>query len=44
MNWNEIINNQTDYFNSYQTKDIGFRIEQLKKLKSIIKNNESLLY
>ena len=44
MEYTEIIKKQTDYFNSNQTKDIGFRIEQLKKLKSVIKNNESTLY
>jgi len=44
MNYKEIIKNQTDYFNSNQTKDIDFRIEQLKKLKSVIKSQESALY
>ena len=44
MNYNEIIKKQTDYFNSNQTKNIGFRIEQLKKLKFVIKNYELALY
>src|ERR1035437_9004287 len=43
MPYQEIIKKQTDFFNSNQTKDIGFRIEQLKKLKSLIKNQESVL-
>lgn len=44
MNYKEIIKNQTDYFNSNQTKGIDFRIEQLKKLKYVINSNESALY
>jgi len=44
MNNNETIKKQTEYFNSNQTKDIGFRITQLKKLRFIIKQNESALY
>jgi aldehyde dehydrogenase (NAD+) len=44
MEYTKIIKKQTDYFNSNQTKDINCRIEQLKKLKSVIKNNESILY
>ena len=44
MNYQEIIKKQTDYFNSNQTKDIGFRIEQLKKLKLVIKSREKVLY
>ena len=44
MNYEEIIKKQRDYFNSNQTKDISFRIEQLKKLKYHIRNQESVLY
>lgn len=34
------LENQTKYFNSQKTKDIGFRINQLKILKNTILNNE----
>jgi aldehyde dehydrogenase (NAD+) len=44
MSFSEIIKKQTEYFNSNYTKDVNFRILQLKKLKSIIKANESILY
>jgi len=44
MNYQEIIQKQRDYFNTHQTKDVTFRIEQLKKLKAVIKSQESALY
>ncbi len=44
MNYEEILKNQRNYFNSNQTKAIEFRIEQLKKLKKLIKNRESVFY
>ncbi len=44
MEINEIIARQNDFFNSNQTKRLDFRIEQLKKIKSILKENEDLLY
>jgi len=44
MNFKEIYANQHVFFNSNQTKDISFRINQLKKFKSVIKSNEDLLY
>ena len=37
---NRLLANQKDYFNSGETKNITFRIKQLKKLKNIIKINE----
>ncbi|CAM3937644.1 MULTISPECIES: aldehyde dehydrogenase [Flavobacterium] len=37
------VSNQQVFFSNNKTKDINFRIEQLKKLKSIIQENESLL-
>ncbi|MEP6646007.1 MAG: aldehyde dehydrogenase [Saprospiraceae bacterium] len=40
----EIILKQKDFFLSSQTKKIDFRIGQLKKLKSILREGESLLY
>ena len=44
MEFKDIYSKQQAFFNSNQTKDIGFRIEQLRKFKSILKANESLLY
>lgn len=44
MNYSEIITNQRQYFNSNQTKDIDFRISQLKKLKELIKQQETAFY
>jgi aldehyde dehydrogenase (NAD+) len=36
----KILKEQSEFFNSQQTKDIGFRIEMLKKLQSAIKQKE----
>lgn len=36
----ELVNKQRQFFNSNKTKDINFRIEQLKKLKKLLKENE----
>jgi aldehyde dehydrogenase (NAD+) len=44
MNYSEIITKQRDFFNTNKTKDINFRITQLKKLKSLIKQNETAFY
>jgi aldehyde dehydrogenase (NAD+) len=44
MDFSEIVKRQNDYFNSNQTKEIAFRIDQLKKLKSLIRDRESVLY
>ena len=44
MNFAEIIKNQNDYFNSNLTKDIRFRITQLRKLKDLLKKDEKSLY
>jgi aldehyde dehydrogenase (NAD+) len=44
MNYKEIITKQIDFFNSDRTKDIHFRIEQLKKLRTVIQGHESILY
>ncbi|MDD3079424.1 MAG: aldehyde dehydrogenase family protein [Paludibacter sp.] len=41
---NDIILNQKKFFNSNQTKDINFRISQLKKLKKILLENEERLH
>lgn len=44
MTAKEIINNQRNLFCSDKTKSIKFRIEQLKKFRKILKENEKLLY
>lgn len=44
MNSAEILQKQRDFFNSNKTKDPNFRIEQLKKLKQLISENEDKLY
>lgn len=36
----EVLEEQKNFFKTNKTKDVNFRIEQLKKLKSIIKENE----
>lgn len=38
-----IVNLQRAFFNTNKTKDIAFRIEQLKKLKQLLKANEAQL-
>ena len=40
----EIVNQQKRFFNSNSTKDQNLRIENLKKLKLILKENEEKLY
>jgi aldehyde dehydrogenase (NAD+) len=44
MEIQNIVENQKAYFNSNRTKDFRFRIEQLKKLKTILRENEKLFY
>ncbi len=44
MNYQEIIDQQRHFFNTNATKDISFRIKELKRLKDILKKNEALLY
>ena len=44
MNYNEILNNQRAFFASNTTKNVKFRIDQLKKLKRILKENEPMLF
>lgn len=43
MNTQKILSDQQEFFLSNTTKDISFRIEQLKKFKSVLKNNEKSL-
>ena len=40
MEISKIINSQKHFFNTNKTKDVRFRIETLKKLKNILKENE----
>lgn len=44
MKIQEIYSKQQDFFNSNQTKDIDFRITQLRKFKKVLKENEDILY
>jgi len=41
---NHIINAQQTFFLTNTTKKIAFRVQQLKKLKNILQQNETLLY
>lgn len=40
----EVLTSQRTFFNSGRTKDLKYRKEQLKKLKSVIQQNESRIY
>ena len=40
----KIVNQQKAFFNSNSTKELNFRIETLKKLKRLLKENEDKLY
>jgi aldehyde dehydrogenase (NAD+) len=44
MSLQTLIETQRSFFNSNQTRDTRFRTEQLKKLKSLVLKNETLLY
>jgi len=44
MDIKELHSKQQTFFNSNKTKDVSFRIEQLKKFRKLIKENESELY
>ncbi len=44
MDYQALINQQSAFFNTNKTKELNFRIGQLKKLKSIIKQSEPALY
>ena len=44
MTFSELVENQRCFFNTNKTKEINFRIEQLKKLKTVLKENELMLY
>ncbi|MBN1820943.1 MAG: aldehyde dehydrogenase [Prolixibacteraceae bacterium] len=42
--FSDLLKKQDVFFNSYQTRNIRFRISQLKKLKQSVENNEKLIY
>lgn len=44
MGFNHILQKQKSFFKTHETKDIQFRISQLSKLKTLIIENESILY
>jgi len=44
MKIDDIVVKQRIFFNSNQTKDIRFRIDKLKEIQCLLKENESLLY
>ena len=44
MDIQKIVNQQNSYFNSNSTKDVALRINTLKKLKNVLKENEQELY
>ncbi|MCF6182218.1 aldehyde dehydrogenase [Lutibacter sp.] len=44
MNIEEIIISQRAFFSTNQTKDVNFRLKQLKKIKKLLKDNEDLIY
>ncbi|AUS06061.1 aldehyde dehydrogenase [Pseudotamlana carrageenivorans] len=44
MDINTLLKQQQAFFNSNSTKDVSFRITQLKKIETLLKSNEALLY
>lgn len=40
MDIKELVKMQRKYYNTGKTRDISFRIEQLKKLKLVVSQNE----
>ena len=44
MNMEKLLLQQREFFNTDQTKNVDFRLSQLKKFKDILKENEELLY
>lgn len=44
MDYQDVIDQQRLFFNTNTTKDISFRIRELKKLKNVLQKNEKLLY
>ncbi len=44
MDYQEIIKAQRTFFDTNTTKDISFRVKELKRLKHVLQENESLLF
>lgn len=44
MDYKALIKSHKDFFRTHKTKDISFRIQQLKKLKSVLQSSEPMLY
>lgn len=44
MNFHDILQLQQNFFKTQKTKDVAFRLQQLKKLKSVIESNQNLMY
>ena len=44
MDYQGVIDQQRLFFNTNTTKDISFRIKELKRLKNVLQKNEKLLY
>ncbi len=44
MNYRKVIDLQRQFFNTNATKNISFRVKELKHLKHVLKKNEALLY
>lgn len=44
MDFKALVEKQRAFFNANTTKEVAFRIEQLKKLKAVLSQNEGLLY
>lgn len=44
MEIKNIVQQQKDFFNTNQTKEVSFRIEQLKKVEKVVRANEKILF
>lgn len=44
MDIKKIVQQQNNFFNTNRTKDVTFRIEQLKKIKQLVQENEELFF
>lgn len=44
MDFSKLVQDQRHFFNKNKTKDLAFRLAQLRKLKKVLQENEALLY
>ncbi|MEW7280528.1 aldehyde dehydrogenase family protein [Aquimarina sp. 2201CG1-2-11] len=44
MDYNKVIEQQRVFFDTHATKDVNFRIKELKRLKNVLKKNENILF